>query len=221
MTGLSMVLVLLLGQAPDRGAGSWCGTRLVAIRRAQAAAAALEKMGLDALPALRDGRESKDPELRNRAEAIIARTGARAGSAEAEGTRIGRPELKDASPIRLDVANRPLDEVIEGFGSPSPSRLAWHPTPPIPSCVFASRSASPGRCRSGRRSTGSARPATCGTSPDRRAGRAPTIRPSSACTSPPGPGRVRGRTPGRSGSSSSPSRTRRASTSSRIPSSEW
>ena len=61
MTGLSMVLVLLLGQAPDRGAGEL--VRQLGSSRydeREAAAAALEKMGLDALPALRDGRESKD-----------------------------------------------------------------------------------------------------------------------------------------------------------------
>ena len=74
VTGISMVLVLLLGQVPGRGAGELVG-QLGSSRydEREAAAAALEKMGLDALPALRDGRESKDPELRNRSEAIIAR----------------------------------------------------------------------------------------------------------------------------------------------------
>ena len=32
--------------------------------------------------------------------------------------------------IRLDVADRPLDEVVERFGFPSPSRLAWRPETP-------------------------------------------------------------------------------------------
>ena len=39
-------------------------------------------------------------------------------------------ELNAASLIRLDVADQPLSSVVEGFGFPSPSRLAWHPNTP-------------------------------------------------------------------------------------------
>ncbi len=39
-------------------------------------------------------------------------------------------ELSRASMVRLDFADRPLDEVLREFGSPAPSRLAWHPDTP-------------------------------------------------------------------------------------------
>jgi hypothetical protein len=39
-------------------------------------------------------------------------------------------ELGRASMVRLDFADRPLDEVLRAFGSPSASRLAWHPDTP-------------------------------------------------------------------------------------------
>ena len=82
----------------------------------EAATAALEKMGAAALPALCAASASNDPELRNRVVAIAA--------------KIEWRELNAASLIRLDVADQPLSSVVEGFGFPSPSRLAWHPNTP-------------------------------------------------------------------------------------------
>jgi hypothetical protein len=39
-------------------------------------------------------------------------------------------ELARASMVRLDFVDRPLDEVLREFGSPTPSPLAWHPETP-------------------------------------------------------------------------------------------
>jgi hypothetical protein len=117
MAGISLVMIILLGQAPARDAGELV-RQLGSARHAEreAAAAALEAMGAAALPALRAAGESKDAELRNRAAAIVAKLEWR--------------EMSGASMVRLDVADRPLDAVVEEFGFPSPSRLAWHPDTP-------------------------------------------------------------------------------------------
>jgi hypothetical protein len=117
MTAIAMTVVLLAGQAPAQDPGELVrrlGSPSYAER--ESAKAALEAMGRSAMPALRDAGASKDPELRSRAAAVLA--------------RIEWRELKAASPVRLDVADRPLVEVIERFGFPSPSRLAWHPDTP-------------------------------------------------------------------------------------------
>jgi hypothetical protein len=82
----------------------------------EAAAAALEAMGVAALPALREASESKDAEARSRAAGLIAKIETRA--------------LSQASQIRLEVKDRPLDAILEGWGSPMPSRVAWHPDTP-------------------------------------------------------------------------------------------
>jgi hypothetical protein len=117
MTGISLVLVALSGQAPAQDAGELV-RQLGSTRYAEreASSAALEAIGLAALPALREAGASKDPEVRRRVAAIVAKIECR--------------ELKEAWPIRLDVADQPLNSVVEGFGFPSPSRLAWHPDSP-------------------------------------------------------------------------------------------
>jgi hypothetical protein len=117
MAGISLVAVWLLGQAPARDPAELV-RQLGAARYAEreAASAALEAMGPAALPALRTASESKDPELRNRVAAIAA--------------KIEWRELKEASPIRLDVADQSLNSIVEDFGFPSPSRLAWRPDTP-------------------------------------------------------------------------------------------
>jgi len=95
MTRISLVLAMLLGQAPERDSADLVrqlGSAEYAER--EAAMAALEELGPAALPALRAAGQSKDPEVRNRAAAAIA-------------TIEGRP-MKEASMIRLDVVDRPL-----------------------------------------------------------------------------------------------------------------
>jgi hypothetical protein len=117
MLGILPVVAVFLGQIPG-SAPSELVRQLGSARFAEreAAAAALEAMGADALPALRAASESKDSEIRTRAVALVAKIEWRA--------------LSRASPIRLDVADCPLDAVLEGFGFPSPSRMAWHPGTP-------------------------------------------------------------------------------------------
>ena len=68
MTGISLVLAVLLGQAPDRVPADLVrqlGSAKYAVR--EAAMAALEELGPAALPALRAAGQSKDPEVRLRA----------------------------------------------------------------------------------------------------------------------------------------------------------
>src|SRR4051794_9580826 len=117
MRAISLVLAMFLGQAPDRDPAEpvrQLGSAKYAVR--EAAMAALEELDPAALPALRAAGQSKDPEMRSRAAAAISTIEWRA--------------MKGASMIRLDVVDRPLDEVVERFGFPSPSRLAWHPETP-------------------------------------------------------------------------------------------
>lgn len=132
MIGISLVVAMLVGQVDPRDPAKLVrqlGSARFAER--EAASAALEKLGPAALPALRDAREATDPELRTRAEAIIARIRSRERDrAEAAAPGFERRELKAASLIRLDFASRPLDEVVEGFGLPSPGRIDWHPDTP-------------------------------------------------------------------------------------------
>jgi hypothetical protein len=117
MAGISLVVVMLLGQAPARDPAELV-RQLGSARydEREAASAALEALGLAALPALRAATGLEDPEVRNRVTAIAA--------------KIERLDLKAATPIRLDVVDQPLDSVIAGFGFPLPGRLAWHPDTP-------------------------------------------------------------------------------------------
>src|SRR4051812_11580173 len=70
--------------------------------RREAAASALEKLGRQALPALRSARDVKDPEIRSRASALITRI---------EGGLLTKPTL-----VTLDYRDRPLGEVIRSIG---------------------------------------------------------------------------------------------------------
>ena len=116
MTGISLVLMVLRGQALPGIRASWFGssarhdTPSERRRRRRWTRWALGRCRLRAASA------SKDPELRNRVVAIAA--------------KIEWREPNAASLIRLDVADQPLISVVEGFGFPSPSRLAWHPNTP-------------------------------------------------------------------------------------------
>ena len=73
MAGISLVLAMLLGQAPDRDPADLLrqlGSATYAER--EAAMAALEELGPAALPALRAAGRSKHPYVRHRAAASIA-----------------------------------------------------------------------------------------------------------------------------------------------------
>lgn len=77
------------------------------------AAAELERLGRDALPALRAARQDRDPEVRARAVALFDRI---------EGALLTRPSL-----IRLDFQDRPLLEVIQAMNRQSGAGLALVP----------------------------------------------------------------------------------------------
>ncbi len=117
MMGILVAVAAVLAQVSGDGPGELVrrlGSGKFAER--EAASAALEAIGPAALPALRAASDSKDLELRNRVTALVA--------------KIEWRELARTSLIRLDIADRPLDAVLESFGFPSPSRLAWHPETP-------------------------------------------------------------------------------------------
>jgi hypothetical protein len=75
----------------------------------EAAGEALVKIGRPAMPALLEARQSKDPEIRQRAEALAI--------------RIEAGELLDATRIRLDVRDGPLAEAVNSIATASGMRL--------------------------------------------------------------------------------------------------
>ena len=111
------VLALALGQAPRVEPShlvKQLGSTLFAER--ESALAALEAMGPEALPAIRAATSSTDRELRARAASLLARI---------ESSELTRPTM-----IQVDVADRPIDEVVKNSESRWPNRLAWHPDTP-------------------------------------------------------------------------------------------
>ncbi|HEX8202896.1 MAG TPA: hypothetical protein VF590_20640 [Isosphaeraceae bacterium] len=111
LVALLPALTLALALAPDPAALT---LRLGSPRfsERQEAAAALEALGDGALPALREARESRDPEIRSRAAALA--------------DAIERRRLVLPSLVTLDFRDRPLEEVIAALGARSgiPLRLA-------------------------------------------------------------------------------------------------
>ena len=79
----------------------------------QAAAAALERLGRAALPALRRARTARDPEVRARAEELVERI---------ESGLMVRPTL-----VRLDYRDRPLADVVKDLAEQSRLPLALSP----------------------------------------------------------------------------------------------
>lgn len=103
-TGLArLVLGLVLFQAVDPPSAAELVARLGAPRFAEreAAGEALVKLGRAALPELARARESRDTELRRRAELIAA--------------RIESADILDATRVRLDIRDRPLAEAVEAI----------------------------------------------------------------------------------------------------------
>src|SRR4051812_6056799 len=95
----SLLLMLLLAQTPTPDAHDLIpqlGSRRYAER--QAATTALERLGQRAMPALRAAREQRDPEIRARASALLARI---------EGGLLVQPSL-----VALQFNDAPLSEVI-------------------------------------------------------------------------------------------------------------
>ena len=114
MTGASLALFVILGQAPAgdpldliKGLGA------PRFAEREAAASALEQLGRRALPALRIAREQRDPEIRNRAAALLGRI---------EGSLLTIP-----SQVTLDFEDAPIGDVIRSFSEQSGIKLSLLP----------------------------------------------------------------------------------------------
>jgi hypothetical protein len=83
----------------------------------QAATEALEKLGVEALPALRAARGSEDPEVRQRVRAILS--------------RIESERMVRATMLRLDFVDRPLPEVVSEIAQKSGIALQLMPPDPV------------------------------------------------------------------------------------------
>jgi hypothetical protein len=108
-------LVLLAQQSASAVDPAVLVARLGASRYAerQAAAVELERLGARALPALLSARAVKDPEIRSRASALIARI---------EGALLTQPTL-----VTLDFDNRPLAEIVKTLGDRCGIKLLVYP----------------------------------------------------------------------------------------------
>ena len=118
MTAACLTLAALLGLAADAGPGpdpSALVGRLGSPRFAEReqAADALQALGPDALPALRAGRQARDPEVRARAAALLDRI---------ESALMVRPTL-----VALDFRDRPLADVAAALGERAGVRLVLQP----------------------------------------------------------------------------------------------
>ena len=114
MIGASLVVLVTLGQSPPSDPSTLVpllGSPRYAQR--EAAAGELEKFGRGALPALRTARETKDPEIRTRASALIDKI---------EGSLLTQPTM-----LRLDFEDRPLPEVVKNLSEQAGIKLALLP----------------------------------------------------------------------------------------------
>jgi hypothetical protein len=112
VAGLALVLVLAMGREADPAAlVQQLGSERGAER--EAAAAALGRMGREALPVLRVATDSRNPLVRERAAALIRAI---------EGGSLDRPTR-----IALDFEDRPLVDVLEAIGARGHLRLALEP----------------------------------------------------------------------------------------------
>jgi hypothetical protein len=110
-----VVAVQLLAQSASPPEPADLVERLGSARYAEreAAARALEQLGRQAVPALQLGRESRDLEVRTRAEAILRRV---------EGMVLTQPTM-----VRLDFGDVPLPEVVAELARRSGMKLALFP----------------------------------------------------------------------------------------------
>src|SRR5262245_28972461 len=116
MLGLKVLMVVLLGQVPERRADlGRLVTQLGAPRyaRREAASQSLEDLGRPALPALRAARGSRDPEIRTRASGLVQKI---------EGSL-----LTQATRVRLDFDRAPLTDVVRSLGQQAGFKVALYP----------------------------------------------------------------------------------------------
>ncbi len=116
MIGVNLLLVVVLGQAPvspaDAGAlVSKLGAKRYAER--EAATAALERIGRQALPALRLAANARDPEIRTRASALV--------------DKIEGALLTQATMVRLDFQDQTTADIAKSIGDQANLRLALIP----------------------------------------------------------------------------------------------
>jgi hypothetical protein len=104
MTFANVTMLIVLGLAEPKGDASALVAQLGSARYAEreAAALALEKLGRDALPALRAALDSRDLEVRTRSANLLEKI---------DSDLLTRPTM-----ITLDFDNRPLDEVAKSIG---------------------------------------------------------------------------------------------------------
>lgn len=115
LPGLMLVLIALQAVADPRPAELVRQLAAPKYEDRAAAGEALAKLGRAAVPALLKAGESRDPEVRLRAETLVA--------------RIEAGEILDATRISLDVRDRPLAEAAEAIVKASGLRLRPGGTP--------------------------------------------------------------------------------------------
>lgn len=122
MIGFSVAVLIVLAQAPAGPSSASSPAALVkqlgARRYAEreAATAALEKLGREALPALREARDHKDPEIRAKATALTEKI---------EGTLLTLPTM-----VTLEYHDAPLTEVVKQLGTQAGVHLMLFPENP-------------------------------------------------------------------------------------------
>jgi len=114
MLGANLALVVLLGQVPA-GDPAALVDRLGSPRYAEreAAAGALERLGRQAVAALRAARADRDPEIRTRTGALLNKI---------EGALLTQPTL-----VTLDFQDQPLPEVVKALSASTGIKLGLVP----------------------------------------------------------------------------------------------
>ncbi|SIO62181.1 hypothetical protein SAMN05444166_6971 [Singulisphaera sp. GP187] len=117
MIGAYLAFAVLVGQVPASDPMVLV-TQLGSARYAQreAAAAALERLGRTALPALQTARDVKDPEIRARASSLITKI---------EGALLTKPTM-----VALDFHDQPIAEVVRSFSDQAGIKMAIYPEQP-------------------------------------------------------------------------------------------
>src|SRR4051794_34833224 len=114
MLAANLALVVLLGQIPATQPAALVlqlGSSRYAER--EAAAGALERLGRLAIAPLRAARDSRDPEIRTRAAALINKI---------EGALLTEPTL-----VNLDFEDCPVAEVVKAFSEQTGVKLGLIP----------------------------------------------------------------------------------------------
>jgi len=132
MLGAKLALVVLLGQVPVADPAALV-ERLGSPRytEREEAAGALERLGRQAVAALRAARDDRDPEIRTRTSALLNKI---------EGALLTQPTL-----VTLDFQDRPLPEVVKALSESTGIKLGLIPenSPTWPNRRISLREATP------------------------------------------------------------------------------